>query len=55
MKKFMDIKSFLIFIVIATVGGGLLSTFAEINFLIACLIIGGAIFINGILVVVLND
>ncbi|SNX61284.1 hypothetical protein SAMN06296273_2738 [Nitrosomonas ureae] len=55
MKTFIDIKSFLIFIIIATVGGGILSKFTELNFLVACLIVGGAIFINGILIKILKD
>ena len=55
MKKYFDIKSFIIFILITGIGGALLSNFTELGFFGSSLIVGSAILINGIVIELLDD
>ncbi len=54
MKKIIELKSFFTFIFIVIIGGTLLSSFTKMSFWVACLIIGGAILINGVVIALLD-
>ncbi|MEZ5815157.1 MAG: hypothetical protein R3E13_10650 [Alphaproteobacteria bacterium] len=55
MKKSFDIKSFLLFIFLTATGGLIFSYFTGINLLFSSAVIGVAIFINGIVIALLDD
>ena len=54
-RKIIDIPSFVIFVLVTIIVGAIASKIFDLDFLVACIITGGAILINGLIIALMND
>ena len=54
-KKIIDIRSFIIFVLVTVILWAIVSKVFGLGFLVACMITGGAILINGLIIALMND
>ena len=54
-KNIIDIRSFIVFVLVTVILGAIVSKFFSLSFLTACMITGGAILINGLIIAFMND